>query len=118
MGKPHIRLMTEEQIALFEKEYWFDYDADNDEIIVHLYMMNRTTKHPGSESFSINSKIRKLTFSVEAIEIWKRLLDTTFKTTLFRVQQAVNIATVTYQPIELGVIKRLILDPNVRIKKV
>lgn len=100
MSRNNIKLLTERQRAEFKEKYYFEYEPGY--VVVKLYDYGRITKHPDNKSFHINSTIRKLIFSVDAIDIWKTLYkDPKTRISLIDVQHAVNSLYVMYQPITL-----------------
>lgn len=107
----NIKLLTDEQLTALKQKYSFSYKDGS--VVVSIIGYNRVTKHPCTTSFSINSTVRKVTFTVEAIDIWRRL---NFEWSLLDVQQAVNTLTVCYQLITLQSVKRM-LQSNMELQK-
>lgn len=103
MLKNHIKLLTEEERLYLNKKYFFVLDDLKNGLWVGLENYNRYTFHPFDKSFSINCLKgikRKITISVEAMEIWKKLLvETNEEYRLIDIEQAINILHVSYQPI-------------------
>ena len=93
MSRNNVKLLTATQLDKLNDKYEF-FVEDND-IVVKMRHYNRSTKHPLDKSFFINSKIRKISFSLDAINLWLKLKDET-KYTLLDIQQAVNSAYVLY----------------------
>lgn len=98
MARANVKLLTNEELKFFNDVYIFDYDDEY--IIVSNKYYNRSTRHSRDATFFINSKVRKLTFTVEAINIWIEL-DKEFpkEFSLVDIQQAVNTLFVLYKPI-------------------
>ena len=106
MSRNNIKLLSKEQLKQLNRKYYFE--ADDENIIVKLYNYNRITFHSKIKPFHINCKIRKVCFSMEAINAWLKLYDQKEKYSLFDVQQAANILTITYQTVdENSIIKQL-----------
>ena len=84
----NIKLLTDRQLTELNEKYNFSIDGDN--VVVDIKNYNRHTKHPITDSFFINSKIRKITLSPEAISIWIELTQDRLRYTLFDVQNAIN----------------------------
>lgn len=112
MTKNHIKLLTGSEQRAFNEKYKFTV-TDN-KIAVSVSGYNRITLHDIDKPFMINSKIRKITFTVEAINLWLMLKD---DHSLVDVQQAVNYLIVSYQPVTVkNVLKAL--DFHLKVKNV
>ncbi len=119
MSKNNIKLLTTTQLDALRDKYSFE--LVDSEILVRTTTIKRITRHPDNASFHINARpIRKVSFSIEAINIWKELYDSKHYN-LLDVQQAVNVLTVTYQKltkeaviqlIETGIKKLKFNQPN------
>lgn len=119
MSKNNIKLLTHEQLRQFNSKYTI-WIADN-EICVSTINYAKVTKHPIDAPFHINAKnIRKIQFSIEAIDIWKKFCssykDNIF--TLFDVQQAVNSLIIMYQKPTFENVKTLLERDTTKIKRV
>ena len=116
MPRNHIKLLTVDQLETLNATYFFELDDDEKNIVVKLYSYDRQTLHPLDQGFSINSKIRKISFSTEAIEIWSIMYkeNPSMSTTLFDVQQAVNRLSILYQIPEVENVKSMISAYPVR----
>lgn len=118
MARNNVKVLTKNELLRLNSQYIITYDDDN--IIVGNRYYNRTTLHDRHSSFFINSKVRKITLTTTAIEIWIELQgEEQYKDyTLFDVQNAINILYVMYQPCELKEVKKLLLKESTRINNV
>lgn len=111
MSRNNVKLLTDQQRIDLKSEYYFEHEDGF--ILVKLYHYGRVTKHPDDKPFHINSPIRKVCFSMDAIDIWKELYkDEKTRMSLIDVQQAVNSLYVTYQPISLESVKQFLQHSN------
>lgn len=119
MSKNNIKLLTHEQLRQFNSKYTIEL-VENE---IHVRTINyaKVTKHPADQAFHINAKnIRKIQFSIEAIEIWKKFC-TSYKEnifTLFDVQQAVNSLIVMYQKPTFDNVKALLERDTTKIRRI
>lgn len=114
MSKNNIKLLTTAQLQALRDKYSFELEGN--EILVRTTAIRRIARHPADQPFHINAKpIRKLSFSIEAIDIWKELLDTK-KYNLIDVQHAVNILTVTYQNVTKEAVIQIV-DNGLKVLK-
>ena len=98
MARNNIKILSQAQLEKLNAKYYFDVDGQD--ILVGLNGYQRVTRHPRGKCFHINSRNdvkRKVCFSKEAIDIWLTCKENKLKLSLFDVQNAVNILTVTYQ---------------------
>lgn len=114
MTRNNIKLLTPAQLDKLNEKYVFEVDGND--IIVKLRHYNRVTKHPKDKAFHINSKIRKVCFSLDAIELWLSIRDSHKNYTLFDVQQAVNTAYITYRPINVTNVLSILKNPTFKIQ--
>lgn len=109
MKKTNLQLLTRDDLIYLNNKYTFD--IKDDFIIVSNTDYTRLTCHDINKKFSLNTKVKKVTITPQAIEIWKncRNKDTGKSDfTLFEVQDAINSLILTYQqPIEEYVKKEL-----------
>lgn len=116
MARNNIKLLTNSQRVALNDKYIFEH-KDN-MILVKLHDYGRITAHPDDKPFSINSSIRKITFSIDAINIWKELYkDPKTRESLVNVQHAVNELYVTYQPVDISSVKKFMKD-SIKVKKI
>lgn len=112
MAGNNIKLLTDRQLVALDEKYSFDIDGED--IIVKVKDYNRETRHPIDKSFSINSKIRKITLSSDAILIWSQF----YKSgpySLFEVQNAINKLYLTYQDITITNVKKILSGTATKI---
>lgn len=103
MSKSNIRLLTKDERKYFNDTYIFVLKSDV--ILVRTKEFRRYTSHPIDSDFSINSKVRKIKISKEAIELWsKSFIDS--KWSLIDIQNAVNSLIITYQQITYDAVHR------------
>lgn len=116
MPRNNIKLLTDRQRIALKEKYYFEYEDGN--VVVKLHGYGRSTKHPDDKPFHINSKIRKLVFSVDGINIWKELyVDERTRVSLIDVQHAVNSLYVMYQPVTVESVKKFMKD-CIKVKKI
>lgn len=119
MAKNNIKLLTHEQLRQFNTKYTIL--LEDDKICVKTVNYAKITRHDSDKPFHINAKnIRKIQFSVDAINIWKKFClsykDNVF--TLFDVQQAVNKLIVMYQKPTFENVKQLLERDTTKIKRI
>lgn len=117
MKRNNVRLLTDAEIENVKSRFVFRLEEDK--IAVDAFRNNRTTYHPINESFSLNIKnLRKITFTLDAINIWLNLLLRGEKPNLLDVQQATNKLVLSYQPITLEKVKNILVEQkNLKIKE-
>lgn len=91
----NVKLLSCRELCALNDKYCITVDDDTDNILVVLRNYNRVTKHSKDKPFSISSKIRKITFSMDAIDFWLRHLHDC-KFSLFDIQQVINYASISY----------------------
>ena len=100
MPANNIRLLSKQELIKLKSIYYFEYEHDTDPyVVVRLYKSKRMTKHRIDQSFFINSRVRKMSFTPQAMLIWRDLLLKGRAQSLIDVQQAVNYLTLTSQPV-------------------
>lgn len=93
MAKSNIRLLTKDERAFFNDNYVIT--LKDDMILVKCKSYGRLVAHPVDCDFSISAKVRKISISKEAIQLWKdKFIGTA---SLFDVQNAMNALTIAYQ---------------------
>ena len=116
MSRNNVKLLTDRQRIELKEKYYFEYEEGF--VVVKLHDYGRITKHPDNKSFHINSPIRKVVFSLDAIRIWKELYaDEKTRASLIDVQHAVNSLYVMYQPINTESVKKFMKDA-IKVKKI
>lgn len=117
MKRNNIRLLTDKELNILNYKYTFEIEDDN--ILVKLNHIDRITYHDINKPFSINVKnLRKITFNLEAIEIWKNLYNDKLRPNLIEIQQAVNKLIITYQQVNIENVKGLLNGQTIKIKKI
>lgn len=113
MKRNNVRLMTDNELQLLKHRYSFSFDENY--IYVDTTLRSRRTLHPVDSPFAINvKKVRKICFSLDAIQIWKSLYEE--KVNLLDVQQAVNKLVITFQDITLENVKEILNGKSLKIK--
>ncbi len=109
MKQNNIKLLTLEQLNKLKDMYYFNLNESGTKVIVGNTHYKRETYHPINENFSLNSKIRIVTITKEAIQIWIKLKK---KYNLFDIQQVVYILSMMSQEVTTTLVKKL-LDNNI-----
>jgi len=116
MSRNNIKILTDVQLAKLNSKYLFILDGDD--IVVSNRNYSRDTRHPKNKSFAINSKIRKVTFSIDAINYWiECVTNDIVDYSLFDIQQAVNKLYVLYQPINFKSVMKILKTESTKIKE-
>lgn len=116
MAKNNIKLLSKTQFERINSKYTFT--IEDDKIIVGLTTCARKTAHDIDKPFHINAKkIRKVCFSIEAINIWRELYHDGLPT-LLQVQQAVNKLTITFQKVNTENVRKILSGQDIRIKRI
>lgn len=92
------KALSENELAFMNEKYEFWLEGVN--VCVKCKNRTRVTYHSRYEKFSINVKrIRKITYSVDAIDMFDRFLkdEKAKKFTLTDIQNALNVCRLTYQ---------------------
>lgn len=93
MPKHNIQVLTQDERTYLNNKY--DFDVKDDVLIVKVKDYGRVTVHDMNCKFSLNAKVRKITISPEAIQMWHKKFKG--KYSLIDVQDAINQLVVTYQ---------------------
>lgn len=100
MPRRNIHCLSNDERDYFNSRYSFDV-IQNDNgptLVVKIVDYNRQTRRPLTKSFYIRTCIRKLTITVEAIEMWHSYFYGKQKEySLIDIQDAMNKLTVSYQ---------------------
>ena len=110
----NVKLLTNEQLSTLKKEYSFT--LENNKIFVKTTSLNRIVCHDATKSFHINTKLRKISFTLLAINIWKELYNE-YVVNLIDVQQAVNTLQITFQTIDKDSVIKILAGQNIKIKE-
>ena len=97
MPRNNIKILTDGQLDELNKKYIFS--LSDDKIYVTIKDYNRITCHDVNESFFINSDIRKITINPISITYYRQFKEEKLPYSLFDIQQAVNILSITYQEV-------------------
>lgn len=108
MAGNNIKLLTKKELSNLKNLYYFKLDDSKQNILVGNNYMRRITPHPINKGFGLNSKVRVIKISKEAISIWMGLKEYN----LFEIQQAINILKMLFQEIDTTSVKKL-LDKNI-----
>lgn len=109
MRKNNLKLLTLDQLNELKSIYYFELDKLNKNILVCNTNYNRKTPHPINNHFTLNSKVRVIRVSKEAIKIWIELEQ---KYNLFDIQEVICILVFMLQDIDTTLVKKL-LDKNI-----
>ena len=114
MNKNNAKILTDEELAFLNNRYAFE--VTDDTILVKIQNYNRVTAHPIGVTFALNTKVRKVDITPDAVKIW----DAHFKDkwSLFEVQNAINILIMTYQMPEINDINDQLVRGTAKIKVV
>lgn len=115
MARNNIKLLDSYQLKSIKQRYSFSYDESSNTISVNIVGYDRQTIHSALYPFSLNTKVRRITITVEMIDIWKKLQ---FEPHLIDVQQAVNLLYVMYQPISVENVTKILQKNRIKIKTV
>lgn len=118
-GPNNAKLLSADEYKFYKDKYTFDLYNDN--VAVGLVGYNRLTLHPLTEKFFINGLInkkpyRKITFTPDAMAIWKELYLEDKNYNLVDVQQAVSKLRITFQPISKQNVLDIFNGKDIRIK--
>lgn len=117
MPKNNVHVLTEEELRTFKNKYLIS--IEDNKILVKFPNYARVTVHDIDKPFAINAKnFRKICFSMEAINYWKKFVKQKSRYTLFDVQNAINILYVTYQPVNEKNVKTILAKDTLKIKQV
>lgn len=97
MSKNNVKILTDDELEFLNSRYSFELNGDT--ILVKIQNYNRVTAHPADVAFSLNTKVRKIDITPDAIKIWNEHFKD--KWSLFQVQNAMNILVATYQVPEI-----------------
>ena len=112
MNKNNVKILTNDELNFLKGRYAFELNGDT--ILVKIQNYNRVTAHPANETFALNTKVRKVDITPDAIEIWDKHFKN--KWSLFDVQNAINILIMTYQTPEVEEIEDQLKRGTSKIK--
>lgn len=119
-GSNNAKLLLPEEYKWYKEKYTFELYGDN-QVAVGIVGYNRLTLHPIDQKFFINGLIdkkpyRKITFTPDAMGIWKELIKDGKDLNLVDVQQAVSKLRVTFQNITKENVLNILEGKDIRIK--
>lgn len=97
----NLRALTKEELDFLNSKYEFTYIPNY--IVTTCTGFGRKVLHDVNKSFSLNTPIRKIKITKEAIDFWVNEFRNEY--TLLDVQNAISSLIVTYQDISLEDIK-------------
>lgn len=103
------KALSNTELSFINDKYQFW--IDNNDVCVKCKNRARITRHPKALKFAINVKhIRKITYSPIAIEMFENFQKdvSTNKFSLTDIQNALNICRITYQPMTVAQVQRII----------
>ena len=112
MTKNNVKILTYDEIAFLKSRYYFE--VNDNVILVKISNYNRVTAHPADKTFSLNTKVRKIDITPDAIRIWQKHFKRSWS--LFEVQNAINILLTTYQVPEVEDIEDQLKRGTAKIK--
>ena len=107
----NIKILSDDELNYLIDRYTFGVATVGDDVyvVVKCNGYNRMILHDAKKKFTINSPVKRITISKEAINLWLTYLS---DYSLIAVQNAINSLIVTYQELELKDIKAQ-LDNNI-----
>ena len=95
----NLKALTDEELDYLRETYQFDVMGDYLVVscVVNGQVYNRKTLHNKNESFNLTTKMRKITITPQAIEMWLEKYKDNYS--LIEVQNAINTLIITYQPL-------------------
>lgn len=97
MKKSHLKLLTKEELKYFNDTYSFKIIDEG--ILTTTKNYNRVVVHDIDKDFLINTKIRNVKITSQAMKMWINYFKNT-KYTLFDIQNAINALIISYQDID------------------
>ena len=110
------KVLSDEELDYLIDRYSFGTAVvdQNTYIVVKCKDYNRMVLHDATRKFTINSPIKRLTISKEAISLW--LNNYKDKYSLIEVQNALSTLIITYQDLTLDDISKQLERKTVKIK--
>ena len=93
MSHNNLKALSKSEMKYLNGRYSFELEGS--QVLVRINNYNRVTAHSVNERFSLNTKVRKIDITPEAIRMWKNKF--MHKYTLLDVQNAINTLISTYQ---------------------
>lgn len=92
----NLKLLTDKELAYLNDKFIFSVDENGDVVVENKYY-NRRTVHDATQTFSLNTKVKRVSFNPKIIALWKQFNNEGVKCTLFDVKQAVTKLYISYQ---------------------
>ena len=114
----NLKALTQEELDYIKDSYQFDvYDKY---IVVSCSvngtMYNRKTLHDIDKPFFLTTKVRKITITVQAINMWLEKYKDRYS--LIEVQNAINFLIINYQPLTDEEMEKQLKRKGVRIQEI
>lgn len=90
------RLLTNEELNYLNDKYTFSLDLLGNVVVGNKYY-DRYTTHDATKTFSLNTRVRRVSFNPKIISLWKELNVEGTACTLFDVKQAITKLYIMYQ---------------------
>lgn len=92
----NLRLLTDKELEYLNDKYTFALDRFGNVVVGNKYY-NRKTVHDATKTFSLNTKVKRISFNPMIISLWKELNEEGTDCTLFDVKQAITKLYIMYQ---------------------
>lgn len=109
----NLKALLPEELEYINLKYNFEILEDK-YIVVSCNDYNRKTLHNANKSFILNTSIRHITITLDAINYWKNNFKENY--TLMDVQNAINELILTYQDVSIKSLNKQLLRKNSKIK--
>lgn len=116
MIRNNIKILTAKELYELNNRYSFGYDDES--VIVENRNYCRITRHPRDKTFSLNSKVRKVSINPEMIENWIELCKAGKEYSLLDVMQATNRLYLMFQPNDMEHLKEMLDRESIRVRNV
>ena len=114
MASNNRQTLTEKELNYLNEKYEFSIADDN--VLVSVKNYDRTTAHKIDTGFSLNTDVKKIFISSDAIKFWQNSFSKDY--TLLDVQNAINTLIVLYQNVSLEDVKKQLETKTNEIKVV
>lgn len=111
MNMNNIKLLEPNDLEYLNDKYTFKLDANGNVVVGNKYY-NRYTTHDATKTFSLNTKVKRISFNPEIIALWKKFKESGLDCTLFDVKQAVTKLYISYQDITQNNVEKLLGGEN------
>ena len=110
MNLNNIKLLTDSEVEYLNDKFIFSLDESKKFVLVGNKYYNRVTWHPIDQTFSLNTRVKRVSFNPKIIRIWINLNEEGISCTLFDVKQAVAKLYITYQELTDEAIKKSVKE--------